>query len=132
VSYATVLEGLHERLATVTSLVAILDYVPTAIHDTPMIYSLLDRVEYRRSGQVKTTVYRVIHRLLVRWQDNEGAEEEIIPFVNSIPDAVEADPQLGGRLTDGYGEITEGNAGFVTVAGVEYRSVDFIATVIEK
>ena len=131
-SYATVLAGLHERLATVDGPVDVLDYAPTAIHDTPLIWSLLDNLEIRRNGQVKTKRYRILHRLVVRWQDNEQAEQEIIPYVDSIPAAVEADPHLGGRLTSGYAEITECQAGWITVAGVEYRNLDFYATVIEK
>jgi len=131
-SYATVLEGLHERLATVDGPVDVLAYAPTAIHDTPLIWSLLDNMEIKRSGQVKSKHYRILHRLVVRWQDNEQAEQEIIPYVDSIPEAVEADPHLGGRLVSGYAEITECQAGWITVAGVEYRNLDFYSTVIEK
>lgn len=131
-SYATVLAGLTTRLETVSGIVAVLEYAPTAVHDTPLIYSLLDNVEYSESGQVKTQRYRIQHRLLVRWQDNEQAEIEAQPYVDSIPAAVRADPHLGGALTSGYAQITECQAGWVTIAGVEYRSLDFISTVVEK
>jgi hypothetical protein len=114
------------------AIVEVLDYAPTAIHDVPMIYTLLENVEYSESGQVKTQRYRIQHRLLVRWQDNEQAEIEAQPYVDSIPAAVRADPHLGGRLTSGYAQITECQAGWVTIAGVEYRSLDFISTVVEK
>jgi hypothetical protein len=116
----------------VSAPVAILDYVPTAIHDTPMIYSLLDNLEITRSGQIKAKHYRILHRLLLRWQDNELAEEQIIPFVDSVPDAIDADPHLGGALVSGYAEINECDAVWVTVAGVEYRALDFYSTVIDK
>ena len=112
--------------------VAILDYVPTAIHETPMIYSLLDNLQITRSGQVKARHYRILHRLVVRWQENELAEEQIIPYVDSIPEAVDADPHLGGALISGYAEIDECDAVWVTVAGIEYRALDFYSTVIEK
>ena len=116
----------------VSAPVAILDYVPTAIQDTPILYSLLDNLEITRSGQIRTQHYRILHRLLVRWQDNEMAEQQVIPYVNSIPDAVEANPHLGGVLVSGYAEINECDAVWVTVAGVEYRALDFYSTVIDK
>jgi len=116
----------------ISDLVDILDYAPTAVHDTPLVYSLLDNVQRRTSAQIVTKQYRILHRLVVRWQDNEQAEQEIIPFVDSVPEAVADDPQLGGRLTSGYAEIKECDAGWVTIAGVEYRMLDFYATVVEK
>lgn len=131
-SYATVLEGLHERFATVPGIVAILNYAPTAFHDTPLLYSLLDKVTISRSGQVRARKYRILHRLVVRWQDNEQAEQQIIPLVDSIPDAVDADQHLGGRLASGFAEITEIEGVWVTVGGTEYRALDFYSTVIEK
>jgi len=131
-SYSTVLAGLHERFATVTSIQAILDYVPTSIQDTPTLYSLLDNVTISRSGQVKATKYRILHRLVVRWQDNEGAELEIIPYVDSIPAAVDADNHLGGRLTSGYAVIDEIEAVWVEISNVTYRALDFYSTVVEK
>jgi len=131
-SYADVLAGLHERFATVSGIKAILDYVPTSIHTAPLLYSAFDRAESVRSAQVKGWQYRTLHRLCFRWQDNERAEEELIPYVNSIPDAVAADPHLGGVLTAGYAEINEIEAAWVTIGGIEYRVLDFYSTVIEK
>lgn len=131
-SYADVLDGLHARFATVSGIKKILDYVPLNAPEPPFLYSVLDSAEIVRSGQVTAYKYRVLHRLCVRWQDNERAEQEIIPFVNSIPDAVADDPQLGGVLTRGYAAITEIEAAWVTIAGVEYRAVDFYSEVIEK
>ena len=130
-SYADILAGLKERFETVAGLVVV-DHVPTSIQATPLIYSLLERVEIRRSGQVTTHEYRVQNRLLVKWQDNREAEQQIIPFVDSIPAAVAADPHLGGRITSGYAEIVEIEAAWVTVAGVDYRALDCYAQVIDK
>jgi hypothetical protein len=116
----------------ISEIVDILDYAPTAIHDTPLMWSLLDNLEIIRSGQVKARRYRILHRLAVRWTDNEMAEEQILPFVDSVPEAVEADPHLGSRLTSGYAEINECEAQWMDVAGVEYRILDFYSTVIDK
>lgn len=131
-SYESVIEGLDERFATVPGIAAILDYEPRSVHATPLLYSLLDRAEAIHAGQVRGWRYRILHRLIVPWQESEGAELQIIPFVSSIPAAVEADPHLGDHLPNGYAEISEIDAGWVTIANTEYRCLDFYSTVIEK
>ncbi len=131
-SYTTVLAGLTERFKTVEGIVNVLDYVPTAIHDTPTLFSMPDGGEIRRSGQVKTREYRSSHYLCFLWQDWEQASAELVPYIDSVPEAVEADPHLGGRLTSGYAEINEWEIDFVTVGGVDYIAIRFYSTVIEK
>ncbi|HPL30956.1 MAG TPA: hypothetical protein PLG21_23165 [Anaerolineae bacterium] len=131
-SYATILAGLHTRLATVAGLNAVLDYVPTAVHEPPIIYSFLERATVTRSGQIRTVTYRILHRVVIRWQDNEQAELEASPFVTSIPLAIEADPHLGGALTSGYAGVSECVSGFAEIGEVTYRILDFYSTVVEK
>lgn len=131
-SYETVLAGLHERFATVEGIVNILDYVPSSIQATPTLYSVFDHLDVSKSGQVITYRWRIQHRLLVRWQDNEQAEAEIVAYIDDLIEAVDADPHLGGALTAGYAQITEVDGGWVTVGGGEYRVLDFISTVVEK
>jgi len=84
------------------------------------------------TGTIKTVTYRILHRVAIRWQDNEQAELEAIPLVDAIPAAVEADPQLGGRIITGWAEVDECQPGWATIAGAEYRLLDFYSTVIEK
>ncbi len=127
--------GLHERFATVTTpraLVAILAYEPTAVHDYPLLYSILDSFERTRHGQVLAWHWRTMHRLLLRWQSSEECEIELRAFVNSIPEALDLDPHLGGRLVSGYADIAEADAGWTKVGDTECRYVDFYSTVIEK
>lgn len=131
-SYAGVIEGLHERFATVPGIAAILDYEPSSVQVSPLLYSVLDRVELGRMGQVRTYRYYILHRLLIRWQDGSAAERELIPFVNAIPAAVSADPHLGGRLGNGIAEIESIDALWTKIAGVEYRTLDFMSNVLEK
>lgn len=131
-SYATILAGLHVRFATVAGITNILKFVPTSIGDLPTLYSVIESVSITRSGQIRATHYRIMHRMLFRWQDVEQAEIEILPFVDSIPLAVEADPHLGGAIVSGFAEINEMNAGWVDIAGTTYRTLDFISDVIVK
>lgn len=131
-SYSTVLTGLHVRFATVAGIANLLMYEPTAIHDLPTLYSLFQDVSITRSGQIRAVHYRTLHRLLLRWQDFEQAELEVIPFVDSIPLSVEADPHLGGVIVSGFAEINECKAGWTEIGSTTYRSLDFYSDVIVK
>lgn len=131
-SYATVLAGLHVCFATVSGINAILDYVPTSIPDPPILYSVFDNLSITRSGQIEAKHYRIQHRMVFRWQDNEQAEQEIIPFIDSIPAAVAADPHLGGALVSGYSEIESCEGGWIDIGGVTYRVLDFYSETLAK
>ena len=131
-SYATVLAGLHARLATVPGLNAVLDYIPTSVHEPPILYSRLERGSITLSGQLQATTYRILHRVVIRWQDNEQAEIEANAFMASVPAAVNADPWLGGTLTSGSAYILEWDSGFAEIGEITYRVLDFYSTVVEK
>ena len=131
-SYANIIDGLNERFATVTGIVRILDYEPTSIQAFPTLYSLLDRVEYLPAGQVTATRYRVLHRLCLRWQDNERAEQELIPFVDSLAAAIRADPHLGGRITRGMATAVEAQGTFVVIGGALLRCLDLYTETLVK
>lgn len=134
-SYSEILEGLEERFATVAGIKAILRYEPRSFQTFPLLYSLLDSVSIETDGGVRVYHYRILHRLVLPWQDNEKCELDLIAFVNSIPAAVDADPQLGGRLTNGWAEISDIDADWIqTGAGpgaITYRALDFYSDVTE-
>jgi len=131
-TYAEVLEGLHTAFATVDGIAAILDYEPKSVQTFPLLYSMFDSMEASRNGQVRAVTYRTLHRLLFQWQDNEQALVEAIPFIDSIPAAVEADKHLGGTIASGLARIDECEAVIVTVSGVEMLALDFYSTVMVK
>ena len=131
-SYEAILEGIVDRLNTIGSIAVLLDYEPTAIQDTPLVYMLLDRTEREKSGQLTAMRYRVLCRLCVPWMDNEEAERELIPFVNSIPAAIDADPTLGGRVTRGRAYVSEQVGVFVSIGGTLYRALDTFVEVLYK
>lgn len=132
-SYSAVLTALQTRLAAVSGLVSVLKYVPAAINDTPMVYLLLDSAEVADKLQFADTTYQITARLMVRWQDNEQAELKIIPYVDSIPDVIRADPHLGVTGASAPFAQTESIEGlWITAAGVEYRAVDFTISVRDK
>lgn len=131
-TYAAIVDGLHTALAGVSGIDVVLDYAPTSVHETPLMYSILDSVEITQGGQLTTRKFRILHRLLVPWQDNEQAEIQVEPFVDSVVDAIDADPTLGGVLVKGLVQITDIEALWVTIAGVEYRALDFYSLVVDK
>ena len=141
VSYADVVDGLHERFLTIAGfpayneegvLINLLRYEPAVIHHTPTIYTLLDGFERNASGQLTAMHYRILHRLVIQWQDNEQAELALMPFVHRVPAAVDSDQTLGGRITMGLARISSGQSGFVIISNTKYRCLDFFSTVPTK
>ena len=131
-SYSTVLTALHTAFATVSGIQVILKYEPRAVQETPLMYSMLDSVDVLNEELYVTTPdykYRVMHRLLFKWQENEQSELELIPYVNSIPEAVFASTTLNGGALKSY--VTNIDAGWVDVANVQYRSLDFFTETTE-
>ena len=132
-SYETILAGLHRTLATVTPPIAVLlDYEPTAIHTTPTLYSLLDTVTRERAGQVVAVRYRILNRLVFRWQDNEQAERELIPYVNAVAMVLDTDPHMDGAMASGMASINQIDAVFVSIGGTVYRTLDIYVDALEK
>lgn len=134
-SYSAAIAGLKSAVETVDGLNLVLDYEPTSLQRLPAVYLLLDSFTRTQGGQVTAMRYRVLCRLCVRWQDNEKAEWELIPFVNSIPAAIDADPTLGGAITRGVAAVAEDApaiGGFVRIGGTMYRSLDIFVDIIDK
>ena len=129
-SYATVLDAIHEHLAEVPGVNLLIIGEPRTLQTTPAIYSMLRSFTRTSQGTTVRIVYRTRHRLCVPWVHPEQAEEEIIGFTNAIPAALCALPDRGA-LPSGDMEITLGEAGFVTIGGTEYRSLDFYSEAVE-
>lgn len=131
-SYNDVLAGLHERLATVPGIAVVLDHTPTSIQAVPTLFSVPDTCEVHRSGQTVAREYRTNHYLVFRWQDPAQANREMLPYLDSVPAAIDADPHLGGRLARGYASIDEWEIMWLDIANVTYLAVRFQSTAIER
>jgi len=130
-------QGLEERFRTIPWLRNIILGEPTAAHELPCLYTGFDRAEFpltnappARNQNIDT--YFFLHRLMIRWQDNEAAEMQLITWLNDIPNAIRADPKLSGRLYGGIAHISNGVSGFQTVGDTKYRIVDYTSKIIEK
>lgn len=129
--YADCVAGLRATIGAAHGSLNLMDYEPTSIQQLPAMYFLLDRFERVQAGQVVTMTYHIRARLCIRWQDNQAAEREVEPYVNSIPACVTAAPYLG-FLTQGYAGLSSGESGFRQIAGADYRAIDFMFDVLEK
>lgn len=130
-SYAQALTGLNAAIATVTALKAVLDYEPATLQTSPIVYSILDGFDRQVTGLTTRTVYRTLHRLCIRYQEPETSEAQVQALADSIAEAVEADPKLGGRMRPGDAQITRGDAGWASIGGTTCRIVDFYSEVLE-
>lgn len=129
--YAQCVAGLKSTIGAAHPALTMLDYEPTSVQQPPAMYFFLDTVKRVEAGGVITMHYRIKCRLCIRWQDNERAEREVEPYVNSVPACITAAPRLG-FLTAGYAIMPELESGWRDIAGTTMRVVDFIADVLEK
>lgn len=136
-SALTIYAGLEERFKTIAGLKVIILGQPTTIQDAPALYTALSDAEWPLQNlgpahNINGTIYRFGHRLVIRWQSNPDAEQELLSLLDAIPASVQADPRLGGRITSGFAAIQRGAAGFVDIAGTRYRIVDYTSDITQK
>jgi hypothetical protein len=112
--------------------VNLLRYEPRVIQVTPTLYTLLDSFQRDTSGQVTAMRYRILHRVVLQWQDNAESEAALEPLIQAVPAAVDADPTLGGLLEKGVARIGDGSTGFVVISNTKYRCIDFFSDVLTK
>lgn len=133
----TAMVGLLAAFSTIDGLTNVLLGEPTTIQETPALYLALNTVEVTLRNMAPArnlggTTYRFTARLVVQWVDNAQAEQQLIAFADAIPDAIAADPRLGGRLPSGIAQALSGAAGYLTISGTVYRVLDFDLSVLEK
>jgi hypothetical protein len=121
--YETVSDGLHEVLADIESLAMVIEYEPLSAQSLPLLYSIFENYSRSVAGTVATTIYTTLHRLVLSRQDPQQSEATLRSLVDAIPRAVEENPTLGRRVSDA--QVRRGEGGYVTIGGVEFRSVDF-------
>jgi hypothetical protein len=115
---------------------------PTAKVNDVLVFFWFDRAVRADTLQMVNNDYIVGIRVCVPWQDNSRAEEQIAPFVNTIPAVFDRNLQdsdghsyatLGGRVR--WARITDVRSGdtdgFVNIGGTDTRSILFELTVTE-
>jgi hypothetical protein len=131
VALADVLDGIEDRLETISGLTVLIG-APTSVHALPAIYTILDGITWEQYGRTLAPRYRLLHRVVVRWQDNAQAEVELAEFANSIKAAIEADHHLDGLLGDSAGvEIRNADADWIEIGGTLYRCLDIYSEILD-
>lgn len=129
-SYSAIVAAVKTQLEAVSGIEYVLDYEPSAIHETPMIYLLLDGLDRVDGGDAGiTTTYRIMATLVIRWQHNEQAEQDVLDLVDNVSSALDSDITLGGM--NGYALIVGAEAGYLDVSGTKYRIVEFSIEAVE-
>lgn len=128
-TYRQVVDGLEARYATLSAIKVRLDYEPTSIQNSPLIYTVLDSFSRKYAGTVVEMRYRVRSRLVIRWQNPEEAEATLVSLVNAIPLAIDGNWRLSGAARGA--SVQTGDAGWVTIGQIHYRTLDFYIEVLE-
>ncbi len=131
-SLVTVKQGLYTTLNAIPALTGLVyKYIPLTIHTEKLLYiRLMDVVRVNASHTVVT--YRLLARLLVVYQDNEGAETILDGLINSIPAAVNANPTLGGTASIATIANINSDPPIIDINGTACRYADFEVEIKEK
>jgi hypothetical protein len=136
-SALTVWQGLEERFRTVQGLRTVLLGNPTGDLDLPGLYTAYQQFtrplrNARPARNVTGMTHLFASRLVIRWVDFQQAEMQLLTLIDAIPDSIDLDPRLGGRLNSGLAYCADGISGFAEIGNVLYRVVDFSLQVLEK
>jgi len=130
-------QGLAERYATIDGLRSIILGSPTGDMDLPGIYTAYSQFSRPlRNAPPASNLTGMDHvfisRLVIRFVDYHNSEMELITLLDSIPDSIDRDPRLGGRLAGGMAYCGDAQTGFAEIGGVTYRIVDYTVRILEK
>jgi len=137
VSALSCYQGLESAFRGIAGLRGVMLGEPSGNMDLPCLYTAYQSFDrpLRNSPPARNITgmsHQFACRLVIQWQDNAQAEMQLLTFLDAIPDAIDADPRLGGRLYGGVAWCASGITGFVRIGDVLYRIVDYAITVLEK
>lgn len=136
-SAVTVYQGLEERFRTVDGLRTVMLGSPSGDLDLPGLYTAYQSFgRPLRNAPPASNITGMQHvyatRLVIRWQDFQQAEMQLLTLLDAIPDSIDEDPRLGSRVGAGYAWCSDAITGFAEIGGVTYRVVDYTIHVLEK
>lgn len=117
-------------LFTVTGMKYVMLGYPTSNQNPPLCYIEADSGERTQAGQLTSNTYRIIATVCVSRHDNTLAEKEIAKFIDALPDAVDADPTLGGAVN--LARVDAWRTGNRPIGEMDARVCDFTIWVREK
>lgn len=141
-TYANAIPGLVERLQTVPGLTVHVG-PPTSAHQFPLAFFYLARSTALSGVQVRGAKYVVLVQVVVRWQDNTVAEQEIAALHDALVPLFDAQTRdanghayttLGGRVnqTKIIDIRADGTDGFPTIGDTPLRGCVFELELLDK
>lgn len=100
---------------------------PTHIY-APMLYTIWKRTAYKRTAGYKGRVIYLSSRLVLLWQVNDVADEQLQEYVEAIEDAFDS-TTLSGEIV-GRIALESVEPGFLPVNNVKYRMVEVVTSTI--
>lgn len=125
--------GLIERLRTISGL-RVLTAEPNTVHNPPLAIVSIIGGTLNLAGQVKVRTWRFAVRVCVPLQDNVIAEDQLVPYADSVTDAILADLTLGARanVVPAIEVSSEGSDGYYDIAETMLRSIVFRMDIRDK
>jgi len=136
-SALTVYQGLESVFRGIVGLRSVILGEPTGNMELPGLYTAYQEfTRPLRNNPPARNLTAMDHtfacRLVIQWVDNANAEMQLLTLLDAIPDAIDANPNLSGKLPHGTCYINAGITGFATIGGVLYRIVDYTVHALEK
>jgi hypothetical protein len=136
VPYPEIRAAVHARLKQIPGILLVTPNEPRVLTISPTIYTLFAGLTRHVEGQQEKLTYRMIHRLCIKWVENERAEEQLAELVNPVLRGLTYDPQLSGLIGGGMVSVTTVEAGYMALGEnqgiLTHRIVDFTQEVLTK
>ena len=116
-SALTCWQGLEQVFRTIDGLRGVMLAEPTGDMDLPCLYTAYQSFDrpLRNSPPARnvTGMHHIFAcRLVIRFVDNAQCEMQLLTLLDAIPDAIDLDPKLGGRVNSGMAYCGSGRDGF--------------------
>lgn len=131
-SYRDMLEGLTAAFRTLPALTTVLVGPPTTVQTGLLLWTEFGDFSREDAGQLVKQTYHLRHTVVGVIQDYAQAEALLSPLIEQIPALIDADPQLGGRLTTGYARILNARGDYWEISGQVCRGVEFVSECFVK
>lgn len=129
-SYSTAVAALKTTVAAVTGIKLVKNGRPLVTDALPLVYLEADNGDRNIAGQIVANTYRIRIGLVVSRQGQTLAEDEIGPFINSLPAAIDQNPTLSGAVN--FARVTSWITSYPDWTEKESRSIEFVCEVLEK
>lgn len=136
-SYLAAITSLKTTLAAIPGIRKVVTGFPTSVQTAPLIYmeaSDGERAPHPPTGQVKLNRYRVTATLCVPFQDNAIAEDQIAPYIDSIPVAIKDwcnSARISAQCVSWRTDV-RAIGGTQGEAATTYRVVDFVIEIAQN